>query len=226
MDKKNIIIMVLLFLLAIVCFGIGLLSSDKSSPSKTKYDGEVKSFQTFDISDCSHAACKKEISFNGNTILITEDENFNYQIRYNKKVIASFSDLPYLGKNIYTFDDKILYLTYYSDYSALDNLYDPATGEVTSFDLSDDLQWYINDVEVDNGTIRIHTSRFDEPTNFIDVEAQIPVEMDNCDNYQKYAEKEVAKTYEIVYQNGSFSKAKEIETVLLKNYKDYSSLCN
>ena len=227
MNKKNIIIIVLIILLACVCFAIGVvLLDDGDTSSKVKFDGEYKQFNTIDVSECSHKKCNKDYKFNGNTFSVITDENLNYQIRYNKKLVSSFSEMPFLGDTIYTFDDLVLYTSYYSDYSMLVNVYNPKTKENMNFQLSDEGQWYTNEIEVEDNKIIFHVSRFDDPLYFIDVKNQIPIVMDNCENYRSYADEEAAKTFEITYKDGSFGKAKEIETKTLKEYKEYHALCN
>ena len=154
------------------------------------------------------------------------DENLNYQVRYNKKLVASFNEMPSLGETIYTFDDLILYTSKYSDYSMVVNVYNPKNKKTDTIKVTDEFQWYTNELKVEDNKITIYISRFDDPLYFIDVENQIPVVMDNCENYKNYAEKEAAKVFEITYKDGSFSKAKEVRTELLKDYKDYHTLCN
>ncbi len=226
MNKKNIIIIVLVIILAALSVAIGVVSIDKDQSMDTKSD-QYKQFNTIDISKCSHQTCNETFTFNNNKISIVVDESLNYQIRYNKKVIQASSEYPYLGDKIYTFDNKLVYLVYSDPENFYDVVYDPDDLNFQKFTLlKEDPDWIYKSVEVNDNKITIKTDRFLNDTDFVDAAAHNMLPITTCENFQKYADYDAYKAFEITYKDGKFSKAVNTETLPLKEYKEYRNLCN
>ena len=229
MDKRNIIIIVLIVISVCLCIGIGIVSGDKkpeTTPEPVK-DENYKVFNEIDVSRCSHTKCNEEYSFNNNKLKIVSTGELDYQILYNNKVILSNQEMPYLGKTIYTYDDKIVYYLYDNENSFRIGVYDPKDKDYQSFTLDkDDPNWILKNVKFSENKIVFDTSRFFKGDDFVDVETHAMVPMTNCENYKKYAEYDAAKEFEVTYSDGKFGTAVNTKTTKLKDYKEYKSLCN
>lgn len=230
MDKKNLIIIILAIAILGVCIGIGIVSVDKktdTTPKSDPTDPEYKAFNEIDISDCSHKQCNKTYTFNNDTIKIASSEDLSYQVLYNKKVIVANQETPYLGDKIYTYDNKLIYLLYFDEEHFTVNVYDPDDDDFKMFTLDpNDQNWHVYAVSFTANKITFETSRFTTGNRLADVKAHVAVPIDNCEAYTRYKDYEAAKTFVINYTEGKFNPAINSQTILLKDFKDYHSLCD
>ena len=228
MDRKNIIIIILMGILASLCMAIGSVSIEKTEKEEVpeKKDENYKVFNEIDVSKCSHTTCDEEYTFNNSKIRIVVSDTKEYQILYNKRVILTSQEYPYLGKKMYTYDDKIIYFVYNNDDNFDIYIHDPNNKDFQMFDLDpNDSNWLINDVKFEENKITFETSRFRRGDEFVDVNTHSLINMNSCENYTPYADYDAAKTFEIKYENGSFSESVNTKTLKLKEYKNYSKLC-
>lgn len=231
MDKKNIIIIILAIAILGVCIGIGVVSVDKKTdatpvePDTT--DPNYKVFNEIDTSECSHKQCDKTYTFNNNSLRIVTTEELKYQVLYNKKVIISNQELPFFGDKVYTYDKKLVYFLNNEDGTFTVNVYDPDNTDFQMFTLDEkDFNWNIESVSFNQNKITFITSRFISENRFVDESGSFATPINSCENFTKYKDKEASKTFVISYIDGQFSPAVVSQTILLKDYKDYYTLCN
>ena len=226
--KKDIIIIALVILNIASIITLIMLNREPKDEIKNLSDSEYFKGHVLDISKCYKQKCKEKFNFNNNEMYITQDDNLNYQLRINNKLVSSGESSAILHRYIYVFDNILLISNYYE---ALDSyvtyLYNINEEKLETLEISDDdSSWYYKDISVNDTTITYHLSKFALNDEYIEKKAFIFETINNCNSFNKYKDKVVARDYISVYENGNLSKPKQSNEYLLNNYKEYSKLCN
>ena len=223
LGKKDIIIIILTILIIIVFIAIILSNKEKSNTNNYEY----KQFDSIDISNCYKKSCNEEYKFNNNNVKITQDNDLNYQVRINGKNVLSGNGNPYLEPKIYVFDNDMIISTYSEETETMISyLYDSREGFDAIRIIEDDPLWFYKGFEVKDNIITYNMSRFSVKDTFEDIGKKLSVKIDNCVNYTKYKDTAVFRTYESKYENGKFTTPTLKKETLLKDYNNYSKLCN
>ena len=226
LGKKDIIIIILIILIVGIFLSIVLFGKTKDDNSKRKYD--YKQFNTIDISSCYKKSCNEVYRFNNNEVKITQDNDLNYQLNVNGKNILSGSGVPYLEPQIYAFDNDMIISTNYEDTETLVSyIYSSKNEELNSITVEEtDPRWIYKSIEVKDNVITYNLSRFTIGDSIEDSSKKETVKIDSCATYTEYKDLEVSRVYEAKYENGVFGKPVLKKEVKLKDYKNYSKLCN
>ena len=86
--------------------------------------------------------------------------------------------------------------------------------------------WYVKKVDSKENEMTVEVSRFFQKNTFVDMPNEAFVEIDACNLYQEFQDRDASMTYVIRYQDGKFSEPKLKSTKKLNEFSDYSSLCN
>ena len=222
MDKKNKIIIVLSVLLALACLIFVLLLMNKKNNNITLNN----TYNVLNIEKCEKGACNKTFHFNDNDLNIKKYNNESYTITYNDYVVFASEDKPFIGKAIYTFEDSLLFPV--KDENGNIKLMQYQMGNFTSEEIhfGEDDFWYIKKVDSKENEMMVEVSRFFQKNIFIDMPNEAFVKIDACNLYQEFEDRDASMTYVIRYQDGKFTEPELKSTKKLKEFSEYSSLCN
>ena len=192
--------------------------------NRNKTEEVTSRFNSFDVSSCKKSTCNLEFKFNGNIINAIKESNGGEKVLYNNLVIFSSADYPALEDKIYTFDDSLLFVV--KQYDGIKRLlkYHLGNNEVSEIKFEED--WYLDNIKVNEGNIKIDLTRFKEEDVLYDKINNEEVKIDNCEVYEEFKDRDAFQLFEMNYEDNKFSEPKFIEKKILENYKTYSSLCN
>ena len=222
MDKKNVVIIILSFLLALACLLLGILLVNKKN-NHIELNGK---YNVLDLTKCVNRACDKTFYFNDNELNIKKYSNKSYTMTYNDYVIFASEDKPFLGDAIYTYEDSLLFPVKNEDGNI--RLMQYQMGNFTSEEIhfGEDDFWYVKSVDSKENEMTVEVSRFFKDNTFVDMPNEAFVEIDACNLYQEFQDRDASMTYVIRYQDGKFSEPELKSTKKLNEFSDYSSLCN
>ena len=148
-----------------------------------------------------------------------------YEINYNDFVIFASADKPYIGDKIFTFEDSLLFTVKDDEGNLKLMMYTPGSFTSEKIIVGDDDYWYIKSVDSKDNKLIIKVSRFVRGDEFIEIENEAPVEINECHFYEQFRDREAERKYEIEYSNGKFNEVKLVSTSKLSKLKKYSALC-
>lgn len=181
-------------------------------------------YNTFDIADCIKGTCAKEFKYIDNTIIVVKNSNNSYKIKYNDYVIFASENKPYLGSNIYTFGNAILFATKDDNNNYSLYKYEPGNSKAILVELPNE-NWYVNSISVEKEKVTIETSRFENENRFYDELTKSFAKISTCDDYNEFKNRIAKQTYEFTYSESGISPIKSINTKKLSELSNYSKLC-
>ena len=219
--KKDIIIIVLCILILILA---SILVTKIVVKNQTVVLNEK--YNVLNLEKCVNKACNKSFEFNDNELTVKKNGDSSYEITYNDYVIFASADKPYIGDAIYTYEDSLLFPV--KDENGNIRLMQYQMGNFSSEEIhfGEDDFWYVKKVDSKENEMTVEVSRFFQKNTFVDMPNEAFVEIDACNLYQEFQDRDASMTYVIRYQDGKFSEPKLKSTKKLNEFSDYSSLCN
>ena len=219
--KKNVIIIILGILVLILA---SVLVTKIASKNQTVVMNEK--YNVLNLEKCVNKACNKSFKFNDNELTVKKNGDTSYEITYNDYVIFASADKPYIGDAIYTYEDSLLFPV--KDENGNIKLMQYQMGNFTSEEIhfGEDDFWYGKKVESKENEMTIEVSRFSKKNTFVDMPNEAFVKIDACNLYQEFQDRDASMTYVIRYQDGKFTEPELKSTKKLKEFSEYSSLCN
>ena len=224
MDKKNIIIIILSILL-VIASGVLIVKIYNRYADDKNIIISNGDYNVFPLENCVKGKCDKTFLFSDNEIKIHKESSGSYEITYNDYVIYASADKPFLGDAIYTFEDSLLFSVQDEDGNLKIMKYQMGNFEAEEISIGVDDYWYIKSISAEDDTITIQGSRFLKDNQFLDIQNEATVEINECHLFQEFSEREAEAVYQIRYKDGAFQNAELISTSLLGDNKKYSSLC-
>ena len=217
-NYKDIIIVILgiLFVILVVLTIIKFKKSD--------LEEIASNYNTYDISDCAKGKCSKEFKLGDNVLNIDKNSDESYEIKYNDYVIFSAIDVPYIGNNIYTFNDSLLFTTHDENDNLTLYRYDIGNAEATKIELPEDY-WFIKKIDVNNEKVTISTTRFIKGDSFLDEANEAYVDITSCFDFREFEERRAEQIFEFTYLENEISPIKGIAVKNLSELSKYSNLC-
>lgn len=209
-DKRIIISIIILVLLLVV----GVIISNRHT-----------SLNHLKTENCTKGICE----FNKNTIELKEKEEDQKAVILNgKEVFNAFSDLP-LDKDIYTFDETILFSftkPIYNKYKVIEII--DTKGNETVISQLPIKGMSIQDYKVNDTEIIITGSRFSQKEHiWLGGGRENDKDISICDEYKANKDEVVTAKYKMTYLgNNKFSELEKIEETTLENYKEFPNPCN